>query len=109
MGIFAVYPKLKTSNQTKGQKEFPCLLRGMGIWLPSQVWAIGITCIPIKHGHMRLAAIIDWHSRCLVGWGLSGTPATIDSSQGSQFTSGEYAALMQRHGIRQSMDGKVRW
>ncbi|MCL1914515.1 MAG: IS3 family transposase [Eubacteriaceae bacterium] len=109
MGIYAVYPKPRTSILDKGHKKFPYLLRGMDIWLPNQVWAIDITYIPVKHGHMYLAAIIDWHSRYLIGWELSstletapvleavrsalkkhGTPAIINSDQGSQFTSSEY-------------------
>ncbi|MCL1914815.1 MAG: IS3 family transposase [Eubacteriaceae bacterium] len=100
----------------------------MDIWLPNQAWAIDITYIPVRHGHMYLTAIIDWHSRYLIGWALSGTletapvleavkeaigkhgaPAIVNSDQGSQSTGGEYIALMQSHGIRQSMDGKARW
>ena len=38
-----------------------------------------------------------------------GTPAILNSDQGSQFTSAEYKALLQSLGIRQSMDGKSRW
>jgi len=36
------------------------------------------------------------------------TPAIINSGQGRQSTSNEYTALVQMHGIRQSMDGKAR-
>jgi len=128
MGIFAVHPKPKLSKPGKKHKKFPYLLRKMNIWLPNQVWAIDITYIPMKHGHMYLTAIIDWHSRYLIGWALSdtletapvleavksaiqrhGKPAIINSDQGSQFTSEEYVALLREHGIRQSMDGKARW
>ena len=38
-----------------------------------------------------------------------GTPAIINSDQGSQFTSTEYIALLSEHKIKQSMDGKARW
>ena len=38
-----------------------------------------------------------------------GTPAILNSDQGSQFTSAEYKALLKSLGIRQSMDGKSRW
>lgn len=59
---------------------------------------------------MYLTAIIDWHSRFIVGWELSdsldtspildavkraiatyGKPEIINSDQGSQFTSDDYA------------------
>jgi len=77
---------------------------------------------------MYLTAIIDWHSRMIVGWKLSdvldtypvidavreateryGTPAIINSDQGTQFTSREYKGLLKSMKIRQSMDGKSRW
>ncbi len=77
---------------------------------------------------MFLTAIIDWHSRYIVGWALSdtletanmiqavlvaveqyGVPGIINSDQGRQFTSMEYRQLLLKHGIRQSMDGKARW
>jgi len=128
MGIFAVHPKPNLSKPSKQHKKFPYLLRKMNIWLPNQVWAIDITYIPMKHGHMYLTAIIDWHSRFIIGWALSdtletapvleavdnaietyGIPAIINSDQGSQFTSDEYIALLKGHKIRQSMDGKARW
>ena len=128
MGIFCVYPKPNLSKPGKGHNKFPYLLRNMSIWLPNQVWAVDITYISIGHTHMYLTAIIDWYSRFVVGWALSdtletapvldavkeavercGTPAIINSDQGSQFTSGEYVELLRSHGIRQSMDGKARW
>ena len=128
IGIYAVHPKPNLSKPGKEHKKFPYLLRKMNIWLPNQVWAIDITYIPMKHGHMYLTAIIDWYSRFIIGWALSdtletapvleavskaietyGTPAIINSDQGSQFTSIEYIALLSEHKIKQSMDGKARW
>ncbi|MFQ7353348.1 MAG: DDE-type integrase/transposase/recombinase [Coprococcus phoceensis] len=32
-----------------------------------------ITYIPIKHGFLYLTAIIDWYSRCIVGWEVDDT------------------------------------
>ena len=128
MGIYAIYPKPNLSKRDKKHKIYPYLLRGKLIFLPNQVWAVDITYIKLKHGHMYLTAIIDWYSRLIVGWVLSdtldtapvlqavakaidqyGTPAIINSDQGSQFTSEEYTSFLKEHGIRQSMDGKARW
>ncbi|GHV41344.1 hypothetical protein FACS189490_08060 [Clostridia bacterium] len=128
MGIFAVYPKPDTSKANKQHKKCPYLLRGKLIWLPNQVWAVGITYISLGRSHMYLTATIDWYSRFIVGWALSdtletapvlpaleqaitryGTPAIINSDQGSQFTSTEYTTFLKAHGITQSMDGKARW
>ena len=77
---------------------------------------------------MYLTAIIDWHSRYIVGWELSdtldtapvlaavkeairkhGKPEIINSDQGSQFTSEDYTEYLKSAQIRQSMDGKARW
>ena len=128
MGIYAVYPKPNLSKRNKQHKIYPYLLRNKPIFLPNQVWAIDITYIPMKHGHMYLTAIIDWYSRFIVGWELSdtldtapvlqavenaienyGTPGILNSDQGSQFTSDDFTKLLKTYAIRQSMDGKARW
>ena len=31
------------------------------------------TYIPIKHGFLYLTAIIDWYSRCIIGWEVDDT------------------------------------
>ena len=128
MGILAVYPKPNLSKPAKGHQILPYLMRNKAIYLPNQAWAIDITYIPLRRSHMFLTAIIDWHSRYIVGWALSdtletaniiqavlvaveqyGVPGIINSDQGSQFTSMEYRQLLLKYGIRQSMDGKARW
>jgi putative transposase len=128
MGIYVIYPKPNLSKPGKEHKRFPYLLRNKSIVFPNQVWAVDITYIPMKNGHMYLTAIIDWHSRFIVGWALSdtldtapvidalagameryGIPGIINSDQGPQFTSDAYIKLLSDSGIRQSMDGKARW
>jgi putative transposase len=128
MGIYAVYPKPNLSRRDKQNKIYPYLLRNISIDKPNQVWAIDITYIKMGKSHMYLTAIIDWYSRFIVGWELSdsldtapvlaavkraiatyGKPDIINSDQGSQFTSDDYASHLQTIGIRQSMDGKARW
>ncbi len=127
MGIYAIYPKPNLSKPGKSHKV-PYLLKNMSIFMPNQVWAVDITYIPMKRGHMYLTAVIDWHSRYIVGWELSdtldtapvlaaiseaiekhGIPAIINSDQGSQFTSDAYKDFLKQNRIRQSMDGKARW
>lgn len=128
MGIYAVFPKPNLSKRNKEHRIYPYLLRNKPIFLPNQVWAVDITYIKMKHGHMYLTAVIDWCSRFIVGWELSdtldtapvlkaverametyGVPAIINSDQGSQFTSEDYTTFLKKQGIRQSMDGKARW
>lgn len=76
---------------------------------------------------MYFVAIIDWHSRYVLSWGLSvtlessfcvealdqaillyGKPDIFNSDQGSQFTSTEFTDRLKAEGIRISMDGRGR-
>ena len=128
MGIYAVYPKPNLSKPNKQHQIYPYLLRNLDINHANQVWAIDITYIRMGKGHMYLTAIIDWYSRCIIGWELSDTldtapvlaavkdtirqyvkPKIINSDQGSQFSSDDYTSYLKAAGIRQSMDGKARW
>ena len=70
MDINPVYPKLNLSKRLKQAQVVPYLLRNAVIDRPNQAWSIDITYIPMKHGSLYLTAIIDWHSRCIVGWEL---------------------------------------
>ncbi len=91
--------------------KYPYLLKGVSIERKNQAWGIDITYIPMKNGFMYLCAIIDIHTRFVVGWGISNsmtaewvteivydamgkhgspvpkawTPKIINSDQGSQF------------------------
>ena len=128
MGIYPIYPKANLSKRNFKEAIVPYLLRNFEAQLPNQAWSIDITYVKLNHRHMYLTAIIDWYSRKIVGWKLSdtlstkavldavreavethGTPAIINSDQGSQFTSDEYKALLKELHIRQSMDGRRRW
>ena len=127
MDITPIYPKMNLSKRMKQAKVCPYLLRNAVIDRPNQAWSIDITYIPMKHGFLYLTAIIDWYSRCIVGWDVDDTldttmvinackkafkvakPLIINSDQGSQFTSDKYIDFIRDNGIRQSMDGKSRW
>ena len=127
MDITPIYPKMNLSKRMKQAKVCPYLLRNAVIDRPNQAWSIDITYIPMKHGFLYLTAIIDWYSRCIVGWEVDDTldtamvinackkafkiakPLIINSDQGSQFTSDKYSDFIRNSGIRQSMDGKSRW
>ena len=127
MGIDPIYPKMNLSKRMQQAKVCPYLLRNAVIDRPNQAWSIDITYIPIKHGFLYLTAIIDWYSRCIVGWEVDDTldtrmvinalkkafkvakPLILSSDQGCQFTSTEYIAFLKENHIRQSMDGKSRW
>ena len=127
MGIDPIYPKMNLSKRMQQAKVCPYLLRNAVIDHPNQAWSIDITYIPIKHGFLYLTAVIDWYSRCVVGWEVDDTldtrmvitalkkafmvakPVILNSDQGCQFTSNEYMNFLKENQIRQSMDGKSRW
>ena len=127
MDICPIYPKMNLSKRMQQAKVCPYLLRNAVIDAPNQAWSIDITYIPIKHGFLYLTAIIDWYSRCIVGWEVDDTldtrmvinalkkafktakPQILNSDQGCQFTSQQYIDFVKGNGIRQSMDGKSRW
>lgn len=127
MRISVIYPKPNLSKPTKGNKIYPYLLRNAVITRPNQAWSIDITYIKLRHGFVYLTAIIDWYSRCIVGWELDDTLATpmvlralkeafktakpniLNSDQGSQFTGHDYIEYVEKNAVKISMDGKSRW
>lgn len=127
MAIDPIYPKMNLSKRAHDAHIKPYLLKNAVITHPNQAWSIDITYIPLKRGFVYLTAIIDWYSRCIVGWDLDDTldtdsvlravnkalliakPEILNSDQGCQFTSDAYQDLLKANGIRQSMDGKSRW
>ena len=73
MDINPIYPKPNLSKRLKQAQVVPYLLRNAVIERANQAWSIDITYIPMKHGHLYLTAIIDWYTRCIVGWELDDT------------------------------------
>jgi putative transposase len=127
MGLEAIYPKRRLSTPDRQHKVFPYLLRGMKIERRDQVWSTDITYVPLKHGFMYLAAVIDWYSRYVIAWRLSNTldgefclemleealsqgkPEVFNTDQGVQFTAEAWTSRLERAGVAVSMDGKGRW
>ena len=122
-----IYREPRTTISKKTDYKYPYLLRGLKIEKLNQVWAMDITYIPMRHGFMYLAAIIDLHSRYVLGWSVSnsmtadwcaevvkvaiqkhGKPEIFNTDQGSQFTSEVFIDVLKSNGIRISMDGRGR-
>ncbi len=127
MGIEAIYPKPGLSKRDKVHEIYPYLLKNLTINQPNQVWATDITYIPMSRGFLYLVAIIDVCSRFILGYCLSnslsghfcmdclqsalknwGKPAILNSDQGSQFTSNNFAQILKNESIKISMDSKGR-
>jgi putative transposase len=127
VGWRTLYCAPRTTKSDPRAYKYPYLLAGLRIERRNQVWEIDITYVPMRAGFMYLCAVIDVHSRYVVGWGISNTmtaewcteivkdaierhgkPEIINSDQGSQFTSEVYIALLKKEEIQISMDGKGR-
>jgi putative transposase len=128
MGIEAIYRRPRTSLPARGAAVYPYLLSGLAIERPQQVWSCDITYLPMAHGFLYLAAILDLHSRKVLSFRLSNTlttdfcvealdealskfgrPEIFNTDQGSQFTSDEWIQRLKDAGVAISMDGKGRW
>jgi putative transposase len=126
MGLEAIHPKPRLSAAGRGHRIYPYLLRDVCIERPDQVWSTDITYIPLLHGFMYLAAIIDWYSRFVLAWRLSNTldggfclamleealsrgrPEVFNSDQGVQFTAEAFTGRLKLAGVAVSMDGRGR-
>jgi len=124
--IHALYPGPNTSKRNKQHAVHPYLLRDVAITRANQAWMVDITYLRLPKGFMYLVALIDVHSRYVVGWSLSNTLETtccidalkaglriakaeiINSDQGCQFTSGEWVDYLREENIKISMTGKGR-
>lgn len=126
MGLRSILPKprIDLSEANKLDPVRPYLLKGITIDRPNQVWATDITYIKLPGGMVYLFALIDWHSRFVVGWKLAttmeachvievlheavrkyGKPEIVNSDQGSQFTSEIWITALESYGIKVSHDG----
>ena len=129
MGHEAIRCKPRTSIPDDGHRKYPYLLRKLAIDRPDQVWCTDITYVPMPRGHAYLCAVMDWHSRKVLGWAVSNTmgtelclealekaldstgkvPEIFNTDQGCQFTSAEWIARLTGLGVKISMDGRGRW
>ena len=128
MGLEAIYRKPRTSIPAREAAIRPYLLANLSIERPNQVWTSDITYLPMAHGFMYLAAILDVASRKVLAFRLSNTltadfcvealqeamarfgkPEIFNTDQGAQFTSAEWLKVLDEAGVAVSMDGKGRW
>lgn len=129
MGLEAIWCKPRTSIPDKTHRTYPYLLRDLAITRADRVWCADITHVPMARGSAYLCAVMDWHTRCVLGWAVSNTmdtslcllalerakaragcvPEIFNTDQGSQFTSAEWTGRLQQWGAAISMDGRRRW
>ena len=128
MGINAMAPQPGTSRPAPGHKIYPYLLRHVNITAANQVWALDTTYIPMERGFVYLTAVVDVASRRVLAHKVAitleachsaevikqalaryGTPAIVNTDQGSQFTATEFTQVVLGVGCKLSMDGRGAW
>jgi putative transposase len=128
MGLAPIYQRPRTTVPHPEHRVFPYLLRDLVIDRPNQVWCADLTYIPMRRGFLYLVAVMDWATRKVLAWRMSNTmdvefclealeealachgqPEIFNTDQGSQFTSPRFTGVLQRAGVRISMDGRGRW
>lgn len=104
------------------------LNRNFMVAQPSKVWVSDITYIQTKEGFLYLTTIIDLYDRKLIGWSLSNTMSTNDTSlaawrmairnrpfekglifhsdQGVQYATKRFANTLESYGVIRSMSRK---
>ena len=107
------------------------LARNFAAERPDQVWLADISYLPTDEGWLYLAAIKDLATREILGWSMAehlraelcrdalvmalqrhGRPPrglVHHSDRGVQYASEPYRAVLERHGITQSMSCKSRY
>jgi transposase InsO family protein len=128
MGLAARQGRRRTPRTTDSRHDLPIapnlLARNFTAERPDQVWLADISYLPTSEGWLYVAAIKDMATCQIVGWSMADhlrADLCIDalvmalqrchparglihhSDRGVQYASGPYRAVLQRHGITQSM------
>ena len=127
LGLVACQPRPWRPSTTKQGQAGPIpdlVARDFGASVPGEKMVGDITYIPTWQGWVYLATVIDCATRKVVGWAMDDnckTPlitaaiemaarnlslpagAVFHSDRGSNYTSGEFAAVLERLKIRQSV------
>jgi transposase InsO family protein len=116
-----------TTRALPGRPVAPNVLqRQFSAQHPNEKWLADITYIPTREGWLYCAAVLDTHSRRIVGWAMTSyltqdlvlqalrmalrhrrpsSPLLHHSDRGSQYTATAYQQLLKAHGITVSMSG----
>lgn len=104
------------------------LMQDFTAYRPNQIWMSDITYVPTREGWLYVCAIIDLFSRRVVGWSASdrmpkelvvnaylrarrardpGEWLIFHSDRGSQYAAREFAKLLRKHRVVQSMSRRA--
>ena len=128
MGLSARRGRRRRPRTTDSRHDLPVapnlLARDFSAETPDQVWLADVSYIPTGEGFLYLAAVKDLATRQIVGWSMAdhlkaglcvdalvmairrhGPPPGLvhHGDRGVQYASEPYRAVLERHGIEQSM------
>jgi len=131
VGIRGLAALPRRARTTDSRHDYPIapnrLARNFQAARPNQVWLADLTYIPTAEGWLYLAAILDMHTRKIVGWSMRQTlhaeiaidalnmaierqrppPGLIHhSDRGIQYAAGSYRQVLAQSGISPSMSRK---
>jgi len=127
-GVRALVARPRRVNTTDSRHPFPIapnlLQRQFTATAPNRIWLADITYLPTGEGWLYLAAVMDLHTRKIVGWSMrdhlraEGALAALQmavqrqkpgpgliqhSDRGVQYACGDYVAALEKAGITPSM------
>ena len=124
-GLAALPRRVRTTDSRHSYPIAPNRIgRSFAAFAPDQVWLADPTCVPAGEGRLRLAALIDMHTREVVGWAMRETlhagiaiealrmaierqrpaPGLIQhSDRGVQYAADAYRQVLAAAGITPSM------
>ncbi len=116
-----------TTDSRHGDPIAPNRLQGLAARRPDQVWVTDATCVLTGQGWLHVVAILDLHTRRVIGWAMHESldarlclaalqmaltqrrPAAgliVHSDRGAQFASAAYRQALGAHGLLASMSRK---
>jgi transposase InsO family protein len=116
-----------TTDSRHNNAIAPNLLPTLTIQRPDQAWATDATCVITAEGWLYIVALIDLHTRRIVGWSMGAnldtsltlkslkmailqrhpkSPVLVHSDRGTQFASNQYRQLLADNNFVASMSRK---
>ncbi len=105
MGIEAIYRRRNTSKPAPGHRIYPYLLRDAAVTRPNQAWAMDISYIPMAHGFVYLAAVVDWFKL------VTSLPLEVelDSPEWQKSECSRIIGLLQGRNVQLSTSRRTTW
>jgi putative transposase len=119
--------RVATTDSRHADPIAPNRLPGLVARQPDQIWVTDATCVLTGQGWLYVVAVLDVHTRRVVGWAMHEVldtrltiaalrmalgqrrptgPLIVHSDRGAQFASAAYRQVLAEHGLLASMSRK---